>query len=70
MKNKFIILLLSIVFLSSCTTVKPYQKIYLNDSEMQFENSSNRNYEKYVQSIREGAFPSSGTKTSGGCGCN
>jgi hypothetical protein len=70
MKNKFIILLLSIVFLSSCTTVKPYQKIYLNDSEMQFENSANRNYEKYVQSIREGAVPSSGTKTSGGCGCN
>ncbi len=70
MKNKIIITIASLFFLGSCKTVKPYQKIYLNDSEMQFENSASNNYEKYVRSIREGATPSSGTKTSGGCGCN
>jgi hypothetical protein len=54
----------------ACKTVKPYQKIYLNDSEMQFDVSSNKKFEHYVHSIREGAPPVSGSKSSGGCGCN
>jgi hypothetical protein len=62
--------LLVLALLTSCRTVKPYQKIYLNDNEMQFDVSSNKKFEHYVHSIREGASPVSGSKSSGGCGCN
>lgn len=59
-----------ILIMTSCATVKPYDMVYLNDYEMDPDNSSPRGYEKYVQSIREGATPANGSKTSGGCGCN
>ncbi len=60
-------LLLSI---TACHSIKPYERIYLNDDEMQLSNSSSKNFESYVQSIREGATPASSSKSSGGCGCN
>ncbi len=63
-------LLLGTFLLSSCQTVKPYQRIYLNDSEMQMGASSPKHFENYVQSIREGATPPASGKASGGCGCN
>jgi Domain of unknown function (DUF4266) len=69
-KIKTLLLMFGLCLFASCKTVKPYQKIYLNDSEMQFDNSSPKKFEKYVHSIREGATPASGSKSSGGCGCN
>ena len=53
-----------------CQSVKPYQRIYLNDPEMQMGSNSGKKFEDYVESIREGAMPPAGTKSSGGCGCN
>jgi Domain of unknown function (DUF4266) len=67
---KILLLMFVLGLFMACKTVKPYQKIYLNDSEMQFDNSSPKKFEKYVHSIREGATPASGSKSSGGCGCN
>ncbi len=64
----FIIILL--LFLSACKTVAPYERMYLNDEEMQLEGNSIDNYESYVHTIREGTTPSNTTKSSGGCGCN
>lgn len=61
--------LVSSLCLSSCVVVKPYEKVYLNDIDMQL-NGQGKNFENYVQSIREGATPTSGAKSSGGCGCN
>ena len=58
------------ILLSSCVVVKPYERVYLNDSEMQLENSSSDVFEGYVHSIREGITPAATTKSSGGCGCN
>ncbi len=69
LKTAFLLLLTSLL-LPSCQSVRPYQRIYLNDSEMQMGASSNKNFEQYVQSIREGATPPASGKTSGGCGCN
>ncbi|SFP98037.1 protein of unknown function [Pseudarcicella hirudinis] len=63
-------LFLCLILIGGCKTVKPYQRIYLNDSEMQIGNTSARNFENYVQSIREGATMPGGAKSSGGCGCN
>jgi hypothetical protein len=54
----------------SCKTVKSYQRVYLNDPEMQMGSNSGKKFEEYVESIREGDTPAAGTKSSGGCGCN
>jgi len=54
----------------SCQAVKPYQRVFLNDPEMQMGSNSGKKFEDYVETIREGATPAAGTKSSGGCGCN
>ncbi|MEQ8301851.1 MAG: DUF4266 domain-containing protein [Cyclobacteriaceae bacterium] len=54
----------------SCQTVKPYQRVYLNDFEMKPGYPGARAFEQYVQIIREGSAGGGGSKTSGGCGCN
>ncbi len=57
-------------FFSSCQTVKPYQRVYLNDFEMRPGYPGGRAYEEYVLFIREAASGGGSNKTSGGCGCN
>ena len=54
----------------SCKTLKPYQKIYVNDPEMQMSVTARHNFENYIQSIREGAISIGSKKGNGGCGCN
>ena len=72
MFNKLAYLVLFICLISQlgCQTVKPYQRVYLNDPEMQLGSNSGKKFEGYVESIREGATEAAGTKSSGGCGCN
>jgi hypothetical protein len=72
-RSKRYILISGLVLMSgsfSCKTVKPYQRVYLNDPEMQMGSNSGKKFEEYVESIREGDTPAAGTKSSGGCGCN
>lgn len=71
-RNRFLqMLLLAVLFtLSACQAVKPYQRVYLNDPEMQMGSNTGKKFEGYVESIREGASQAGGTKSSGGCGCN
>lgn len=64
----FIILLVTII--SSCTTVKEYQKNKLNDSEMVLGNRKVEKTELNFQSYREGSSGANAGKTGGGCGCN
>lgn len=55
---------------TSCVSVKEYQKNRINDSEMDL---SARKAEKFEQSFylyREGASGANGGKSGGGCGCN
>ena len=56
--------------LSSCTSVKPYQKNRLNDAEMSLSNRKVEKTELNFQYYREGASGANVGKTSGGCGCN
>lgn len=70
MNTKLLLFILAIVILSSCASVKPHEMVYLNDSEMQMGNSSEKAFEVYVGSIREGASSAGSGKSSGGCGCN
>lgn len=63
--------LITVIFsLSSCSTVKEYQKNKLNDAEMSLSNHKIEKTELNFQSYREGASGANGGKTGGGCGCN
>jgi predicted phosphatase len=70
MKPKLILFILCGILFTSCVAVKPYERMYLNDSEMSLESNSTDMFEGYVHSIREGITPAATTKSSGGCGCN
>ena len=59
-----------VLFFSSCTTVKEYQKNKLNDAEMSLSGRKIEKTELNFQSYREGASGANGGKTGGGCGCN
>jgi hypothetical protein len=60
----------TITIVSSCTTVKEYQKSKLNDVEMSLSNRKIEKPESNFQSYREGASGANAGKLSGGCGCN
>ena len=56
--------------LFSCTTVKQYQKVHLNDAEMKLSARKIQKVEQNFQVYREGASGVTGGKSGGGCGCN
>ena len=58
------------LLISSCTTVKEYQKNKLNDAEMTLGNRKIEKTELSFQSYREGSSGANSGKTGGGCGCN
>ena len=59
-----------IFILTSCQTVKEYQKSRINDSEMELSARKSQRFEQSFQSYREGASGANGGKSGGGCGCN
>jgi hypothetical protein len=70
-KNVRVLLGVSIcLFFIGCANVKPYQRAYLNHSEMETGDDLLDGYETNVQNYREGASGGTGGKTGGGCGCN
>ena len=66
---KIILVFGLIIFSYSCTTVKPYQKQFLNDPEMQL-GSSQIEFENYAFEIRSAAIKAVNNNAGGGCGCN
>ena len=67
---KLFIVISSIFILYSCTSPKAYQKIYLNDAEMELAPKKVEKFETNFQVYREGASGANGGKSGGGCGCN
>ena len=63
-------LLVASFFFSSCVSVKEYQKMYLNDQEMELSARKLEYFETNFQTYREGASGANGGKVGGGCGCN
>lgn len=71
MKKKLTLLLAAAALLfSSCTVVREYQKVKLNDPDMVLSNKKIDLYEVNFQAYREAASGANGGKTGGGCGCN
>jgi len=67
---KLIIVLVFLITLSSCSTVKEYQKMNINDPDMVLSVRKIERYETTFQTYREAAAGANGGKTGGGCGCN
>lgn len=73
MKNNKItyLIMIGIALLAmSCSSVKEYQKMHLNDSEMELAARKTQKFETSFQLYREGASGANGGKNGGGCGCN
>jgi hypothetical protein len=56
--------------LTSCMSVKAYQKNKLNDTEMELSARKSEKFEQSFQLYREGGSGANGGKSGGGCGCN
>jgi hypothetical protein len=69
-KIKTAVVGIALAALSSCTSVKEWQKIRINDGDMVLGNRRVEKNELNFQSYREGAAGANAGKTGGGCGCN
>ncbi len=67
---RYFSLIVSAFILASCQSVKPYQRVYLNDYEMINGKRVIGKTEDNMHTYREGATGGGAGKTSGGCGCN
>ena len=70
MSRKKYLLGMIVFFGMSCSSVKPYQKMFLNDPCMELANNKLDYFEVNFQTYREGASGANGGKVGGGCGCN
>jgi len=68
--NKYCFVIVTVLGLVSCASVKEYQKSRINDSEMSLSNRHVEKNELSAETYREGSSGANGGKTGGGCGCN
>ena len=68
--GRYLILLAIGLFCTSCVAVKQYDKVYLNDEEMQLSAKASERFETNFQVYREAASGANGGQSGGGCGCN
>jgi len=61
--------LLTLTF-GSCTILPEYQKMYVNDEEMDIGLSDINNLNNNAKTYREGSQGANDGKSGGGCGCN
>lgn len=59
-----------LLFVAGCTSIRPYQRQYLNDHAMQQGAFSIEKSENEATTYREGAAGGDMGKSGGGCGCN
>lgn len=67
---KYLLPILGIITLGSCVSVQEYQKMYLNDKDMELTDSPTQTFESSFITYREAASGANGGKSGGGCGCN
>ncbi len=70
MIKKALIIALLISAFSSCTMVKEYEKVNINDPDMSLSQKKVDRFETSYQVYREAAAGANGGKSGGGCGCN
>lgn len=70
MKYRLIFMVFCLVYLSSCVMIKEYEKVNINDPDMELADDKSKKFETSFQVYREGASGANGGKSGGGCGCN
>lgn len=70
MIKKVLIIALLISAFSSCTVIKEYEKVNINDPDMSLSQKKLDRFETSYQVYREAAAGANGGKSGGGCGCN
>jgi len=70
MKRRIIGALGVLLLMSSCTVVKEYEKVNINDPDMVLGDKVSDVNLKTFHAYREAAAGANGGKTGGGCGCN
>ncbi len=68
--NKSLLFFVILILCSSCSVIKEYEKIYINDPDMSLTDRKTKKFETSFQVYREGASGANGGKSGGGCGCN
>lgn len=68
--NKKYMIAFALLSFGSCKSVKPYQRVYLNDNAMQINKKNIDKLSSAVHTYKEGASGGGRGKSSGGCGCN
>ncbi len=68
--KRILLIIFSTISFTSCVAVREYDKVYLNDEEMQLAIKNMEQFEINFQIYREAASGGNGGKTGGGCGCN
>ncbi len=68
--NRFLFVVISLCCLTSCVTVKEYEKVNINDPDMKLSALTINKFETNFQVYREAASGANGGKSGGGCGCN
>jgi len=69
-KFKALVVLFCLVTFYGCTVVKTYNKVAINDADMQLQSYPCERFEIIFQIYREAAAGANGGKIGGGCGCN
>lgn len=70
MIKPLVFIALCVACLPSCVVVQGYEKISLNDPDMELSSKKINAFQTNAQSYREAASGGNGGKTGGGCGCN
>ncbi len=70
MLKTFFTILSFFILCTSCTAVKEYEKVNLNDPDMELASKKIDRFETNFQVYREAASGANGGKSGGGCGCN
>lgn len=69
-KRLLLVIGAGLLLFSSCTVLKEYEKVNINDPDMALTQRSIDKFQNSFQSYREAASGANGGKTGGGCGCN
>lgn len=68
--KKLFLLFIVVAMTTACQSIKPYQRVYLNDAGMKLGQRPSESFERNAMTYREGASGGGSGKSSGGCGCN
>ena len=68
--KKLLLVGIGVIFFTSCTVVKEYEKVNINDPDMVLSKKKSDRFITNFHVYREGASGANGGKSGGGCGCN